>query len=143
MFLGQQQYTLDSKARLTIPAKYREYLAPALVVTRYPGVSCLLVMPMAEWLLFTEKINNRPMSDPNAALLRRMLYSGAEDLRLDGQGRILISQRLRDYAHIESDVLIAGMNNYFELWNPDEWNDVERQFDENEEVRRAFAEMGV
>jgi division/cell wall cluster transcriptional repressor MraZ len=76
----------------------QELSAPALVVTRHPGETCLLAMPMARWIIYTEKLDSLPMVDEDSALLRRMLYSAAEDLRLDGQGRILLSQRLRDYA---------------------------------------------
>ena len=77
MFLGEFQYTRDSKARLTIPARFRELSAPALVVTRHPGETCLLAMPMARWIIYTEKLDSLPMVDEDSALLRRMLYSAA------------------------------------------------------------------
>jgi MraZ protein len=143
MFIGQHQFALDSKSRLTIPSKYREELAPTLVVTRHPGERCLIAMPMAEWIHFTEKLNNLPMVDTDSALLRRMIYSGAEDLKLDGQGRVLLSQRLRDFAHITTEVLIAGMGPRIEIWNPDAWNDIERRFHETDLNRQAFAALGV
>ena len=55
MFLGQYQFSLDSKARLTIPSKYREMLAPTLIVTRHPVESCLIAMPIVEWSRWTEQ----------------------------------------------------------------------------------------
>lgn len=143
MFFGQYQYALDSKARLTIPARFREMSVPALVVTRHPGESCLIAMPMAEWSRFADKLNNLPVVDTDSALLRRMLYSAAEDLRLDGQGRVLLSQRLREYAHIDAEVLVIGLGTHMEIWNPGGWNEMERHFQETDLNRKAFAALGI
>lgn len=143
MFFGQYQYALDSKARLTIPSKFREISAPALVVTRHPVESCLIAMPMAEWTRFTDKLNNLPFVDTDSAHLRRMLYSAAEDLKLDGQGRVLLTQRLREYAHIDAEVLVVGLGTHMEIWNPGDWNEIERHFQETDLNRKAFAALGI
>lgn len=123
MFLGEYSHSLDSKGRLTIPAKFRDQLAPGLVVTRSPVDRCLLVMPQAKWDEVAEKISGLPLADSRSALLRRAIFSAAEDFKPDKQGRILISQRLRDYAQIETEIVIAGVNTFLELWNPGIWNE--------------------
>lgn len=143
MFLGQQLNTLDSKARLTIPAKYRELSAPALVVTRHPSEVCLIAMTIVEWTRFAEKLNALPMVDDDSALLRRVIYGAAEELRLDGQGRVLLSQRLREYAHIENELLVVGVGTHMEIWNPAAWSDVERKFAEADMHRNAFRALGI
>ncbi|MGL4649572.1 MAG: division/cell wall cluster transcriptional repressor MraZ [Caldilineaceae bacterium] len=117
MFVGHFAFTLDSKARLTIPAKFRDELSPALIVTRNPIEPCLLMLPWNKWEAIAAKLSERPMTHKATAVLRRMLFSTAEDLKPDGQGRILLSQQLRSYAHIEADVVINGMNDYLEIWN--------------------------
>ena len=63
MFLGEFNYTLDSKSRLTIPAKFRELLAPMLIVTRNPTETCLMVLPMPTWNALAEKLNALPMAE--------------------------------------------------------------------------------
>lgn len=123
MFLGEFTHSLDPKARLMIPAKYREELAPTLVITRNPTEPCLLMFPLPRWTAFADQIDAQSMIEPKVALLRRMMFSAAEDLKTDSQGRILLSQRLRDFAKIESDVLITGMYTYIELWNPSLWEE--------------------
>lgn len=123
MFLGEYSHNLDSKGRLTIPAKYREQLEPGMVVTRNPSGGCLLLMPMDEWERVSARVSALPLTDRRSALLRRALFSAAEDLTQDKQGRILISQRLREYAHIETEVIVAGMNTHIELWNPQLWQE--------------------
>lgn len=123
MFLGEFSHTLDDKGRLTIPAKYREQLASGLVATRNPVERCLLVMPMSKWEEVAGKVNALPLADPGSAAFRRAVFSAAENLNPDKQGRILISQRLRDYAGIETEVIIAGVHSFVELWEPRRWSE--------------------
>ena len=123
MFLGEFTHGLDSKARLTIPAKFRNAFANGLVVTRNPADQCLFVFPRAEWERLADKISALPLTDPRLAAFRRAFFSAAEDLDPDGQGRILLSQRLRDHANIESDVVVAGQNKFIELWSPSLWEE--------------------
>ncbi len=144
MFLGEYIHTLDSKGRLTIPAKYRDRLVPGLVVTRNPLDPCLLVMPLDEWERRTQRLNEMPITSREVLMLRRLLFTAAEDLKPDRQGRILISQRLRDIAGIENDVLIAGMNTYLELWDPQRWEEkVLQPMAEGHLVGDLFAALGV
>ncbi|MCC6453490.1 MAG: division/cell wall cluster transcriptional repressor MraZ [Caldilineaceae bacterium] len=123
MFLGEFSHSLDSKGRLTIPAKFRDQLAPGLVVTRSPQDRCLLLMPQDKWEEVASKVNALPLADPRSALLRRAIFSAAEDFKPDRQGRILISQRLREYAQIQTDIVIAGVNTFIELWQPQMWEE--------------------
>jgi MraZ protein len=123
VFLGEFAHNLDDKGRLTIPAKFRDQLTPGLVVTRNPSGSCLLVMPVDEWNRVAERVSALPLTDQRSALLRRALFSAAEDLKPDKQGRILISHRLREFARIETEIVVAGMNTYLELWNPQLWQE--------------------
>lgn len=77
----------------------------------------------AEWDKLAEKVSALPLTDPRSAAFRRAFFSAAEDLEPDGQGRILLSQRLREHARIEADVIIAGQNKFLELWNPPLWDE--------------------
>ena len=70
MFLGEYSHNLDSKGRLTIPAKYREQLEPGMVVTRNPSGGCLLLMPMDEWERVSARGSALPRTDRRAARLR-------------------------------------------------------------------------
>jgi MraZ protein len=144
VFLGEYTHSLDDKGRLTVPAKFRDQLAPGLVVTRNPVEHCLLVMPMEKWEEVAAKINALPIADQRSGLLRRAFFSAAEDLKPDRQGRILISQRLREWAQIQSDIVIAGVNTFIELWNPQLWESrVLQQLDSGEIDADLFAALNV
>ncbi|MBX3051170.1 MAG: division/cell wall cluster transcriptional repressor MraZ [Caldilineaceae bacterium] len=144
MFLGEYSHNLDSKGRLTIPAKYREQLETGMVVTRNPSGGCLLLMPMDEWERVSARVSALPLTDRRSALLRRALFSAAEDLTQDKQGRILVSQRLREFAQIESEVIVAGMNTHIELWTPTLWQEqVLAPLDSDEFDADVFEALGV
>lgn len=144
MFLGEFSHSLDAKGRLTIPAKFRDQLASGLVVTRNPLDRCLLLMPQTKWDEVAEKISSLPLADPRSALLRRAIFSAAEDFKPDKQGRILLSQRLRDYAQIESDIIVAGVNTFIELWNPVTWEArVLKPLDDGDIDGELFAALNV
>lgn len=144
MFLGEFTHTLDGKGRLTIPSKYREDFEAGLVVTRSPMDRCLLIFPIAEWKQIAAKISALPLTDPRSAQLRRAFFSTAEDLLSDKQGRILISQRLRDLAQIESEVIVAGVNTFVELWQPDLWQEkVLQPLDSGEFDQEFFAALNI
>jgi MraZ protein len=138
MFLGEFSHGLDNKGRLTIPAKFRDQLDRGLVVTRSPMERCLLVFPMPAWEQVAAKVSALPLTDPRSAQLRRAFFSGAEDLIPDKQGRILISQRLREYAQIEMDVTVAGVNLFVELWRPTLWDEKVLQPLNNGEYDQEF-----
>ena len=132
MFLGEYTHTIDSKGRITIPAKFRNLLAAGLVVTRGFDQN-LMLFPMDGWQELAERIAQRPLADEDVRAFRRRVFSGAVDLVPDRQGRILLPPYLREFAKIESDVIIAGMFNYLELWSNDAWtavrNDIESEGD--------------
>ena len=141
MFLGEFSHNLDSKGRVTIPAKFRHRLMPGLVVTRNPTGGCLMAMPLDEWQNVAARVSALPLIDTRTAQLRRALFSAAEDLKPDRQGRILISQRLREFAGIENEIIIAGMNTYIELWDPAQWE--EQLLTPTQLGEDLFAALGV
>jgi MraZ protein len=122
MFLGQFSYTLDSKGRLTIPSRFREELPVQIVVTR--GLDrCLVVYPIEVWREISQKVTSLPITDPRGRALRRVFFADAADAELDKQGRVLIPDRLREYAGLDlsSEVVIVGLDRFIELWNPARW----------------------
>ena len=132
MFLGQYFYTLDSKGRLIIPSRYREHLQTEVVVTR--GLDrCITVYPINVWEEIAQKVTALPITDRRGRALRRIFFSDANKIELDRQGRILLPDRLRDFAGLTttSEVAIVGLDSFIELWNPEAWrqqNDKQTEF---------------
>lgn len=131
MFLGQYFHSLDQKGRLTIPAKYRELLGREVIITKGFDLN-LLVMPAEIFESWANQINDQNYADPNARLLRRYLFSNGEHVEVDRTGRILIPQYLREKANLNSEIVIVGVGNFFEIWSKENWEEHRLVLDEAE-----------
>ena len=119
-FTGESVHTLDAKGRLIIPARFRELLGEEFTVTR--GLDgCLFAYPQEEWKAFAAKLRTLPLMDEGARRLTRFFAAGATPCELDKQGRILVPATLREFAHLEKDVVLAGMVNRVEIWDKERW----------------------
>lgn len=120
MFLGTHTPRLDEKGRLILPAKFRERLAPGLVVTRGQE-HCLYVFPMDEFVKVTDNLRAAPMTSKSARDYLRVFLSGASDEIPDKQGRITIPPTLRDYAGLEKELTVIGAGSRLEIWDTAAW----------------------
>ncbi|MFA6921424.1 MAG: division/cell wall cluster transcriptional repressor MraZ [Gallionella sp.] len=124
MFQGAAQLNLDGKGRLAIPARYRDELlsscAGNLVLTA-DADGCLLVYPEPEWLPIRDKLSKMSSLNPKIRALQRRLIGYADDVVMDGAGRVLISPALRSYAGLDKNVMLVGQGNKFELWDEAKW----------------------
>ena len=125
MFRGATKVTIDAKGRLAIPTRYRDRLASRsngqLVVT-VDRDYCLLLYPYPDWEEIERKLIRLPSLNKQARRLQRLMVGYATELELDGNGRILLSRELREFAGIERQAILIGQGNKFELWNDEIWN---------------------
>lgn len=128
MFLGTYEHRLDTKGRISLPARFREVLSAEgdgrLVITTNvdPGARCLVAYPMAEWQVFQDRIAQLPQFDENVIRLKRLHVAGASECALDRQGRIQLPASLRDYAGCkEGAVIFAGVGASLEIWDRALW----------------------
>jgi MraZ protein len=120
MFWGEFLHHLDKKGRLIVPARYRPHLQNGAILTR--GIDRnLVIYPQATWRIVSEQLNQMPITHPTSRALRRLMFSGVVELTLDRQGRILVPGYLRDYASLNSEALIVGMETFVEIWEPTNW----------------------
>jgi MraZ protein len=112
---------VDSKGRINIPAKLRKYVSSeandTFVITR-GYEQCLFVYPHDEWGKLEQSIRQLSPSDPKHRFFMRTLLENATESQLDGQSRITIPRELLQLASIENDVLILGVLERIEVWNP-------------------------
>jgi MraZ protein len=142
MFLGQFQHNLDEKGRLMIPARYRELLAAGAFITQ--GFDkCLMVMTDAYFAQVYDRINSMNLADPTARLLRRLILSNAYAVEVDKIGRILVPGNLRQVIALNGEAIVAGQGDYFEVWNPADWNDQMDQLQDIETNNQRFATLDL
>ena len=142
MFLGQFQHNLDEKGRLMIPARYRELLAAGAFITQ--GFDkCLMVMTEVYFKQVYDRINDMNLADPTARLLRRLILSNAYPIEVDKVGRILVPQNLRQVIALDSEAIVAGQGEYFEVWTPAAWNEQMDQLQDVETNNQRFATLDL
>ncbi len=142
MFTGEYRHAVDGKGRIAVPARFRGQLSDGAVVARWLD-SCLAIFPMTAWGELATRVGSLPMTDPNARLLQRQLFSGALETELDGQGRVLVPQGLREFAGLESEALVLGSRDHAEIWAPARWTEYSRSLDDPDEFARAIAGLGI
>ncbi|MCW2795812.1 division/cell wall cluster transcriptional repressor MraZ [Nocardioides sp.] len=121
-FMGTYTPKLDEKGRLFLPAKFRDRLAEGLVVTQGQE-KCLVVWPEDVFLQEAARAQATPMTSRGARDYARVLFAGAEEGTPDKQGRISIAPPLREYAALQRDVVVIGVMDRIEIWDPARWQE--------------------
>ncbi|MDR2325771.1 MAG: division/cell wall cluster transcriptional repressor MraZ [Acidovorax sp.] len=117
MFQGASSLSLDAKGRLSVPTRHRDALMAMaegqVTITKHPH-GCLMLFPRPEWLKFRDRIAELPMS---AQWWKRIFLGNAQDVDMDGTGRVLVAPELRQAVGLSKDAVLLGMGNHFELWD--------------------------
>ena len=125
MFRGINTINLDAKGRMAMPARYREHFthrsSGSLVVTIDTNHRCLLLYPLEEWEQIERQIESLSSFEATAQRVKHLLIGHANDLELDGSGRILLPQELRLYANLEKHVCLIGQGKKLEIWSQNNW----------------------
>jgi MraZ protein len=143
MLIGEYTHTLDPKKRLSLPSKWRKELGKKLVVTR--GLdNCLFVYPKTEWKQITDKVGKLPLGQADTRSFNRFFLSGAVEVEVDSVGRILVPDFLKDFAKLESKVVLAGIHNRIEIWDEKKWESYKRSIEkEADQLAEKLGEIGV
>ncbi|MDD5069711.1 MAG: division/cell wall cluster transcriptional repressor MraZ [Candidatus Omnitrophica bacterium] len=125
MWYGQYFHTLDNKDRFILPAKFREKLKKLakkkFYITR--GLdNCLFLFDQAIWEQLEEKLREIPFTRQQARSFNRLLFSGAQEIDIDSQGRMVVPGYLKDIASIKREIVIVGVADRMEIWDKDIWN---------------------
>jgi MraZ protein len=129
LFLGTHTPRLDEKGRLFLPAKYRDELAPGLVLTKGQE-RCLYVFPLPEFDRITEALRTAPVTAKAVRDYSRVFFASASDELPDKQGRVTIPAALRDYAGLQRVCVVFGANTRLEICDAEAWNSyLDRQED--------------
>jgi MraZ protein len=143
MFIGEYSHTIDTKGRLSMPARFREQLGESFIVTKGLDQS-LFVYPEEEWKIIENKLKQLPLTNQNARAFVRFFFSGATECELDQQGRIRIPVNLREHAILEKEVMVIGVGTRVEIWSQKIWTDYNS--DENlsyDEIAGKMQELGI
>ncbi len=124
-FKGQDIYSIDAKGRVNIPSKMRKSLSPeamdTFAVTRGQD-GCVIAYPLDEWKKYEERFQDLNQFDSKKRFFLRSILSWTEESAMDSQQRITISKRLMDDAGLTHKVLILGVGDHIEFWEPERYD---------------------
>ncbi len=122
MFFGEHLHTVDSKGRLTLPAKYRMQLAEGLMITKGEDY-CLQIYPARAWEVKQAEVLQLDTASRENREYRRAFFAGAEEGELDSQGRLLIKELQRAYAGLDKEAAVIGAGEFLEVWAQSKWEE--------------------
>lgn len=121
MFIGEFKHNIDPKGRLIIPSRFRDELNETFIITR--GLDkCLFVYTKEEWEKLVKVIKSLPFTKKKNRDFQRFFLSGATECEIDKQGRINIASTLINYAQLEKECVVVGVNERLEIWSESQWN---------------------
>jgi len=118
MFVGEYEYKIDNKGRLPLPPKFRKEIEDGLFLTMIAD-NCITAFTKTDWSKLTA--NQAPTSlfmTDKERQLNRFIFGNAHEVVIDNQGRIALPAILREKCGLTDTVIVAGINNSFEIWNP-------------------------
>ena len=141
MLTGSFQHNIDAKGRMIMPLKFRESLGERFFATK--GLDgCIFVFSEEEWSKLDENLMNQPLSKGRD--IQRFFYGGLTECEVDKQGRVLIPKHLREFAKLEKDVMVIGLQKRAEIWSLEKWNEQNDSFMvDNDEVALKMEDLGI
>jgi MraZ protein len=120
-FYGSHAISMDAKGRIAIPARVRELLQSScngrIVLTAHTENRCLHLFPENQWNEVLPKIEALPSFNQRSRRAKLLLIGHANLLELDGNGRVLVSPTLREYAQLDKKLMLVGQGKSLELWS--------------------------
>lgn len=130
MFRGHSYRSIDPKGRLMLPPEFRDVLVKddpegRLMLAKFDN--CVVGYTLSEWSSIEAKFAQ--IKNPNRKVrdFLRFFIGGAQVVEMDKQGRVLVPQSLRGYAHLDKDVVLVGVGFKFEIWDKAGFEEIEAQ----------------
>jgi MraZ protein len=139
VFVGTFEHSLDSKGRVVLPSQFRNELAGRGFVAQYQD--CLGVWTQEGFNEVANRLRDKVREGLAPQNAVRALAANAVQVEPDAQGRILIPQRLRDYAGLERDAVVIGALDRIEIWDATRWSEISGQADES--LLAAVTDLGI
>ncbi len=133
MYFGESQTVLDDKGRITVSRRFREtmsVLGHALWYMTRGFDGSLFIFPKEEWDKIRSQAGQRSSMDVKAIQFRRMFFGSVAEVQPDRQGRLSVPAHLREFAGLEKEAVLIGVDDHLELWSKDRWRDYQTAQDE-------------
>lgn len=130
VFFGEFTVSVTEGGRIAIPKKIRENLKGDVFVLTKGYDVCLAGYDREDWHKRTSELMSVSLLDKEHIEKRRMLFSGANEIVIDDQGRLVIPKALVQFMGLKNDkVTVVGVGDHFEIWDESAWHDYLKKID--------------
>ncbi|MCL2881492.1 MAG: division/cell wall cluster transcriptional repressor MraZ [Coriobacteriia bacterium] len=119
MFFGTYEHTMDSKGRVSLPARFRNKLGEEEIILVRGYEHCLWLFKLADYETFLAQFNDT-VFDERKRRMQRWFTNGAFDVEIDTAGRIRVPASMQSYAGLGKAITFTGNQDRIELWDPSE-----------------------
>jgi MraZ protein len=125
LLTGEYRHVIDGKNRVLISNKLRgqidvdEHGSNFYLVLGANGILCLYPEKYFEQIVLAVAPNTTAPDE--AVAFERISFALASKVELDGQGRLLLNERLRERAGLKDRITLVGVRDHIELWNNENW----------------------
>ena len=153
-FRGESLHKVDSKGRVSIPAQFRRVLEEAdpdfstgmnpscVLVHSQKGKKCLEGYSISSINEVDDLVSDLPLYSREREILERMLNAQSSYAQIDDNGRLVLSQKLRELIGVSLEAIFIGMGDKFQIWNPDSYSEdmqkIQREFENYDESNNPF-----
>ncbi len=143
MLIGEYIHTLDEKNRVSLPAKFRTEFGKKVVLA--PGLDkSIFMFAPDEWQKIASRLAESSMLQTDNRSFNRFLFGGAVEVEVDGSGRILVPDFLKERAGLKKNVAIIGVSNRVEIWNEKTWSDYKKNVEgQADSLAEKLGSIGV
>lgn len=124
MYIGTTETVLDDKNRITVPRRVREtmdVLGHAVWYMARGFDRSIFLFPHSEWNKIREQVNRYSSMDSRALDFRRLFFASVAEVQPDRQGRMPVAPHLREYAGLDREAVLIGVDDHLELWSRETW----------------------
>jgi MraZ protein len=120
MLLGTWRQSIDRRSQLLLPRPFRTAFGERLVLTR--GFEpCIQAFSLEVWQQLAARIKQTSIGEQGGRALRRQFFGNAADVPIDERGRFTLPPDLQQYAGIDGEALLVGLDSYVEIWAEPRW----------------------
>jgi len=126
LFIGDYTHAVDTKNRVAIPSSFRRNFPTGTedhIALLRGATGCIEAHVRPEWRSYAQRFRNLGRYNKEDLVLRRLLFSGTNEIELDGQMRVLLPKALMEMAGIGTEARFIGQGSFFEIWNPQRFDD--------------------
>ncbi len=121
VFFGEYELSFSAPGRVVLPKKIRNLLRGNVFVIAKGFDACLAGYNKEDWELRAQQLLGVSLLEKDQLEKRRFVFSSAEYIEIDDQGRFVIPRSLLSYAGLAEKVFIIGVGDHFEIWNSKKW----------------------